>query len=115
MHMYLPAHETRGVFNETALKAAKEVILCEAIIDARTFWCAGYRNVTTAYGVEGFTEEMLQTFRDQGTKRVLIPTTATKPASAPHRSLRRSCRLPVSRCGASSSPRGWTPTRTRWR
>lgn len=72
MHMYLPAHETRGVFNEAALKAAKEVILCEAIIDALTFWCAGYRNVTTAYGVEGFTPEMLQAFKEHGTERVLI-------------------------------------------
>ncbi len=72
MHMYLPAHETRGVFNEAALKAAREVIVCEAIIDALTFWCAGYRNVTTAYGVEGFTEEMLQAFKDHGTERVLI-------------------------------------------
>ena len=26
----------------------KEVILCEALIDALTFWCAGYRNVTAA-------------------------------------------------------------------
>ncbi len=72
VHLYLPAHETRGVFNVQALKAAKEVILCEAIIDALTFWCAGYRNVTTAYGVEGFTEELLQAFKDHGTERVLI-------------------------------------------
>ena len=74
MHMYLPVNPSRGrgVFNVEALKAAKEVILCEAIIDALTFWCAGYRNVTTAYGVEGFTDEMLQAFKDHGTERVLI-------------------------------------------
>lgn len=55
LHMYLPAHSERGrgVFNLVALQASKEIILCEAIIDALTFWCAGYRNVTTAYGVEG--------------------------------------------------------------
>ena len=62
----------RGVFNVDALQAAKEVILCEALIDALTFWCAGYRNVTTAYGVEGFTPELLQAFKDHGTERVLI-------------------------------------------
>jgi DNA primase len=55
-----------------SLKAAKEVIVCEALIDALTFWCAGYRNVTTAYGVEGFTGELMQAFKQHGTQRVLI-------------------------------------------
>ena len=74
LHMYLPVNESRGrgVFNVQALAAAKEMILCEAVIDALTFWCAGYRNVTTAYGVEGFTPELLQAFKDHGTERVLI-------------------------------------------
>jgi DNA primase catalytic core len=74
LHMYLPANEARGrgVFNVAALRAAKEVILCESIIDALTFWCAGYRNVTTAYGVEGFTGDLLQAMKDHGTQRVLI-------------------------------------------
>ena len=40
-----------------ALAVSKEIILCEALIDALTFWCAGYRNVTAIYGVNGFTEE----------------------------------------------------------
>ncbi|MBK7002676.1 MAG: toprim domain-containing protein [Rhodoferax sp.] len=74
LHMYLPAHDARGrgVFNLAALQASKEIILCEAIIDALTFWCAGYRNVTTAYGVEGFTDEMLAAFKANGVERVLI-------------------------------------------
>jgi DNA primase len=78
LHMYLPAHEARaqgggrGVFNLAALQASKEIILCEAIIDALTFWCAGYRNVTTAYGVEGFTDELMAAFKVHGTERVLI-------------------------------------------
>ena len=56
LHLYLPAHQSRGrgVFNLAALQtpgvASKELILCESIIDALSFWCAGYRNVTTAYG-----------------------------------------------------------------
>ncbi len=74
LHMYLPVNASRGrgVFNVAALQAAKEIILCEALIDALTFWCAGYRNVTTAYGVEGFTGELMQAFKDHGTQRVLI-------------------------------------------
>ena len=35
------------MWNEEALIASKEIILCEALIDALTFWCAGYRNVTS--------------------------------------------------------------------
>ena len=33
---------TAGVWNEAALSASKEIILCEALIDALTFWVAGY-------------------------------------------------------------------------
>jgi DNA primase len=74
LHMYLPAHDARGrgVFNVASLQASKEVILCEAIMDALTFWCAGYRNVTTAYGVEGFTDELMAAFKANGVERVLI-------------------------------------------
>jgi DNA primase len=73
-HLYLPAREGRGrgVFNVAALIASKEVILCEALIDALTFWCAGYRNVTAAYGIEGFTDEHAAAFKRHGTERVLI-------------------------------------------
>ena len=78
-HLYLPMRETgeghkrgRGVFNLAALMASKEIILCEALIDALTFWCAGYRNVTSAYGIEGFTEEHVAAFKRHGTERVLI-------------------------------------------
>ncbi len=60
------------IFNLTALQLSKEIILCEALIDALTFWCAGYRNVTSAYGVEGFTDEMLEAFQRHGIERVLI-------------------------------------------
>jgi len=31
-----------------ALESSTEIILCEALIDALTFWRAGYRNVTQA-------------------------------------------------------------------
>jgi len=73
-HLYLPsqAGRGRGVFNVQALAASREIILCEALIDALTFWCAGYRNVTSAYGIEGFTDEMLDAFKQHGTQRVLI-------------------------------------------
>ena len=56
LHLYLPGPH-RGVFNAEAIEASNEVILCESLIDALTFWCAGFRNVTASYGVNGFTEE----------------------------------------------------------
>ena len=70
-HLYLPGPH-RGVWNLDALKASREIILCEALIDALTFWCAGYRNVTSAYGIEGFTDDMLAAMKRCGTERVLI-------------------------------------------
>jgi DNA primase len=64
LHLYLPgAH--RGVFNEQAVRASKEIILCESLIDALTFWCAGFRNVTASYGVGGFTDELKAALKDK--------------------------------------------------
>jgi DNA primase len=68
-HLYLPGAK-RAVWNASAL--GEEVILCESLIDALSFWCVGYRNVTCSYGVEGFTEAHWQAFRDKGVKRVRI-------------------------------------------
>jgi len=72
LHMYLPGPH-RGLFNYAGVAACGgEIILCEAVIDALTFWCAGFRNVTCSYGVEGFTAEHLAAFRGHQVKRVLI-------------------------------------------
>jgi DNA primase len=71
MHTYLPGQH-RGVWNEEALIASKEIILCESIIDAFTFWCAGHRNVTASYGVNGFTEDHKAAFTKHGVKNVWI-------------------------------------------
>ncbi len=71
VHLYLRGQH-KGVWNESSLAAGEEVILCESIIDALTFWCAGFRNVTCSYGVNGFTPDHLATFKHHGIKRVLI-------------------------------------------
>lgn len=70
-HLYLPGPR-RGVFNLRALSASKEVILCEALLDALAFWCAGFANVTSAYGVNGFTDEHLEAFEAYRVERVLV-------------------------------------------
>ena len=71
LHLYLPGPH-KGVWNLEAVQATKEIILCESLIDALTFWCAGYRNVTASYGIEGFTADHLTAFQAAGTERVLI-------------------------------------------
>lgn len=70
-HLYLPGpHE--GVWNVEAFKASNEIILCEALIDAMTFWIHGFRNVTASYGTSGFTSSHLAAFKQYEIKRVLI-------------------------------------------
>lgn len=70
-HLYLPGpHE--GVWNVQAFKASSEIILCEALLDAMTFWVHGFRNVTASYGTSGFTASHLATLKQHDIKRVLI-------------------------------------------
>ena len=71
-HLYLPGPR-RGVFNADALAACGgEVIVCESLIDALTFWRYGLRNVTAAFGADGFTDELHAALKDAGVERVLI-------------------------------------------
>ena len=80
-HLYLPGpHEgllnLAGVIEAGARRdggpGAREVIVCEAAIDALTFWCAGFVNVTAAYGVDGFSDDMLAALVACGIERVVI-------------------------------------------
>jgi DNA primase len=80
------AKRNRGVFNLSGVQAAGqhhnvdalpgqnrgEVILCEALIDAMTFWCAGFTQVTSSFGAGGFTDDLLQAFKVNGIERVFI-------------------------------------------
>jgi len=72
LHLYLPGPH-RGVWNLDGIAGSGgEVILTEALIDAMTFWCAGFRNVTAAYGTNGFTDDHIAAFRARRIERVLI-------------------------------------------
>jgi len=70
-HLYLPGPH-RGVWNLSALAAAKRVILCEALLDALTFYRHGFRAVTSTYGTHGTTDELFEAFEAYGTEEVLI-------------------------------------------
>ncbi|MGB3410165.1 MAG: toprim domain-containing protein [Microthrixaceae bacterium] len=71
LHCYLPGPHA-GVWNLDAFAAAEEVIVCESLIDALSFWCAGFRNVTAAYGTNGWTPDHHQALVEHGIGRVLV-------------------------------------------
>jgi DNA primase catalytic core len=71
LHLYLPGPH-KGVWNLAAFTHTQELILCEAALDALTFWVHGYRNVTFSYGVDGFTPDHLTALQQHGMQRVLI-------------------------------------------
>ncbi len=70
-HLYLPG-EHQGVWNSEALEDNSEIILCESLIDAMTFWVHGFRNVTTSYGTNGFTDGILNSLVANKIEKVLI-------------------------------------------
>jgi DNA primase catalytic core len=69
-HLFLPGPQ-RGVFNPAALRSA-EVIVTEGIIDALTFWSAGFRHVTTGYSAKALPEELLAALVAAKVRRVVI-------------------------------------------
>ena len=60
-HLYPPGPH-RGLLNREALQA-DEIILCEAVFDALTFYASGFRNVTCLFGTEGFTDELWESVK----------------------------------------------------
>jgi DNA primase len=87
-HLYLPGPH-RGVLNREGLEGQSEVILCEALLDALTFWVAGYRNVTSCYGVNGFTDELLAALKTCGAQRILIAFDRDEPGDRAAETLAR--------------------------
>jgi len=84
-HLYLPGLHA-GVFNLAGVQQAgqrapgqREVILCEALIDALTYWCHGFTNVTSSFGIEGFTADILAAFKANNIERVLIAYDRDEP------------------------------------
>ena len=75
-HLYLSEegrlYDDRGIWNEQALSVHSEIILCESIIDALSFWVAGYKNVTCIYGCNGFTNYHFDALAKYKTKTVLL-------------------------------------------
>jgi len=71
LHLFLPGPH-RGLFNRDAIAASREVIVCEGLLDALSFWVHGQRHVTAAFGTDGVTAELLDALTGGGVERVLI-------------------------------------------
>ena len=59
-----------GVWNREGLD--DEVIVCEGIVDALSFWCSGHRSVTAAAGPDGRLDELATTLLERNVDRVLV-------------------------------------------
>ena len=109
LHLYLPGPH-RGVWNLPGIAAAGAsdgtVILCEALIDALTFWCAGYRHVTASYGVDGFTAAHLAALQAHGVRTVLIAYDRDEAGERGAAALAEPLRAAGIGCGRVEFPRG---------
>ena len=70
-HLYLPGPHG-GVWNTDGIRTCRQWILCEAIIDALSFWVHGHRNVTASYGTNGFTPDHWELLRAVRPERIVI-------------------------------------------
>lgn len=68
-HRWLPSVR-RGVWNLAGLD--DEVIVCSGVVDALTWWCAGFASVTACDGLGGFDDELAETLVGRGVGRVVI-------------------------------------------
>jgi DNA primase len=100
LHLYLPRPHS-AVWNIEALSRSDEVILCESLIDALTFWCAGFSHVITSYGVKGFTEAHLSALKAHSKSTA---SSCSEPRAKREQTLKRSSHL---RCGSRRSSTAW--------
>jgi DNA primase len=71
LHSWL-GESSQGVWNVEALTASRSVILCASLIDALSFWCAGFRNVTAIAGLDGPLDEHAAAYAKAGVEQVMI-------------------------------------------
>ena len=81
LHLFVPDAQ-KGIFNLEAIEISEELILCQSIFDALTFWSAGFRNVTCTYGLDGFTDELREAITCHSVQRVLIAFENTDKANS---------------------------------
>jgi hypothetical protein len=88
LHLYLPGPH-KGVWNLDAFAVSDEIVVTESLIDALSLWCWGFRHVTAAYGVEGFTADHWAAVDEHRTRRVLLAFDADEAGDKAARRLAR--------------------------
>ena len=71
LHLYLEQPK-RGLWNPESAMPGGELILCEAILDALTFWCAGFRNVTCTFDAGGINEDLWALLHDKRPRWIVM-------------------------------------------
>lgn len=70
-HLFLN-DKPKGVLNLEVFPSTDELIICESIIDALTFWSMGFRNVTSFYKPDEHDTGLVEALKEHKIKRVLI-------------------------------------------
>jgi DNA primase len=70
-HLYLPGPH-HGVWNAAGVRGQRVWLLCEAILDALSFWVNDWHHVTASYGTNGFTADHWKLLREQRPDKVVI-------------------------------------------
>jgi len=70
-HLFLNC-PPRGVFNLAGLAGAEEVIVCDSILDALTFWKAGFRHVTAVVAASWIAPDLLDALLAADVRRVIV-------------------------------------------
>jgi len=71
LHRYLKG-PNRGVFNGKAVKAHKEIVLVESIIDCLSMYVMGAANCVPLYGTQGLTKDHLDLFKKYDTEEIIL-------------------------------------------
>ncbi|HKV43589.1 MAG TPA: CHC2 zinc finger domain-containing protein [bacterium] len=86
LHLSLPT--LPQLWNLGGLKDSGDVILCQGILDALTFWVAGFPNATASSSGE-VSPEQLASLRELGAKRVILAHARTQAGDEATRKLAR--------------------------
>ena len=70
-HMYLKGPHC-GVFNGIAAKTNQSLIVTEALFDAMSLWAAGFHNVISLYGKDGWTPDHERLLKSSGVTEIVL-------------------------------------------
>ena len=77
-HVFLPDRPT-GLWNVAAIKSFGELILVESVLDALSVMVAGFENVVSIQGTNGFPESAIQLLRQHGVQSLILLLDGDEP------------------------------------